>query len=153
MGSAVQQVRAYVAAMLRTTRLMLGPIAAYLREAAGKPNADERWILERLLATLHAHDEELAEHLMRLGGQSEPQPQTAEPSVQPARDLRQTHGALLLVHNEALMLETNARALEFSSTAALARRHREELSTILARMRELLPASVKGEIEKEPTAY
>jgi hypothetical protein len=65
-----------------------------------------------------------------------------------ARSLRNYYTALSLVHAASFMLETNARAHGYSSTAAMARRHREELSTILAGIRDLLPAAIKEEIDQ-----
>lgn len=154
MGNSIQQVRAYVAEMLRASRSMLAPLAAHLRSSGADPGSQPRWVLERLLRTLNAHVDEMSEHLRRLGG---PEAASEVPEVHHRREpasttkvLRDAYGDLSLAHAGTLMLETNARALGFSSTAALARRHREELTTMLARVREVLPTAVKGEIEKEP---
>jgi hypothetical protein len=46
----------------------------------------------------------------------------------------------------SLQLETTARARGYSSTAAMATRHREEIATILSGIRELLPPAIKEEI-------
>jgi hypothetical protein len=107
-----------------------------------------------------AHAEELATHLTRLGaapgegGDSGSLAldlvDTAVRKIAPegaANALRDYYTALSLLHAAALMLETNARALGFSSTAALSTRHREEISTVMARIREALPEAIKGEID------
>jgi hypothetical protein len=77
---------------------------------------------------------------------------TAAPALnaQPlARSLRNYYTALSLVHAAALMLETDARAHNYSSTAAMATRHREEIATMLLSLRDLLPAAIKEEIADE----
>ncbi len=154
MGNSIQQVRAYVAQALQTTRTMLVPLVAHLRVSGADHGSQARWVLERLLRTLNAHVDEMTEHLRRLGESESaslrPQPNSRREPASTITVLREAYAELSLAHAESLMLETNARALGFSSTAALAGRHREELSTMLARVREVLPSAVKGEIEKEP---
>lgn len=160
MGNAIQEVRAYVADMLRATRGMLGPVQAQLESPELESMPEARWLLERLLRMLSAHAEELAEHLQRLGAGSAAEKEastlatdlmdTAMHRIAPervAKALRDYYTALSLAHAGGLMLETNARALGFSSTAALATRHREELLSMLERIRELLPSAVKGEVQ------
>jgi len=150
MGNAVHQVRAYVAEALASARLLLPAIAEFARR---RPDAvaETQWAVERVQRTLAAHQEELAEHLTRLGGQALLAGVAGEPpgslSIASVRDL---YSELIQTHERMLMLETNSRALGFSSTAALSRRHREEVDTLLMRLRDALPVTVKGEIEKEP---
>jgi len=152
MGNGIQQVRSHVAEMLAAAKAMLALAAAQMHSPHIERDPHARWAMESLMRTLEAHVRELAGHLERLGGTpSAVQPQGA--SIPPASALavlRDCYVQLHLAHDAGLMLETNARALGYSSTAALARRHREELATAAARVRELLPESVKGEIEAEP---
>lgn len=152
MGNGIQQVRAYLAERIRCVRAMLVPAAAQLRSLDLDRASQHRFVLERLARTLTMHLNEMSEHLVRLGGAAPPEdeaPPLAQSAVSSAKLLREVHAELCLAHDGALMLETNARALGYASTAALARRHREELTTLMARVRELLPASVKGEIQEE----
>lgn len=160
MGNAILQVRAYVTGMLDATRGMLGPVRAQLQSEQVDSVPEARWLLERLLRMLVLHADELSEHLRRLGAGSPAETRAdslvtdlmndAMQRIEPepvGKALRNYYTALSLSHAGALMLETDARALGFSSTAALAARHREETLTMLARIRELLPAAVTGEVD------
>lgn len=160
MGNAIEEIRAYVAGMLNATRGMLGPVQAQLKSPELERMPEARWLLERMLRMLTAHAEELAGHLQRLGASASAGKQaetlatdlmnTAMHRMEPepvAKALRDYYTALSLAHAGGLMLETNARALGFSSTAALATRHREELLSMLDRIRELLPSAIKGEVQ------
>lgn len=159
MGDAIAAIRRYVGDMLSVTRALLAPLEAQLEVDAVRESPDARWLLDRLHRTIHAHVDELREHLRRLGGVenggagsnlatqllgSAASELTAGADL--AKTLRDDYTALALAHAGALMLETNARALGFASTAALAARHRDELGAMLRWIRELLPAAVKGEI-------
>jgi len=150
MGNAVHQVRAYVVEALASARLLLPVIAEFARgRADGAP--ETQWAIERVQRTLSGHQEELTEHLTRLGGHALLAGLNgASPDGQSIASVRDLYSRLIAAHERMLMLETNSRALGFSSTAALARRHREEVDTLLMRLRDALPATVKGEIEKEP---
>lgn len=160
MGNAIQEIRAHVGEMLRAMRAMLGPVQAQVESSELDKMPEARWLLERLLRMLTAHAEELAEHLQRLGAGGAADKQAgslatdlmndAMHRIEPepvAKALRDYYTALSLAHAGGLMLETNARALGFSSTAALATRHREELLSMLERIRELLPSAIRGEVE------
>ncbi len=161
MGHDILEIRARVCDMIAADRAMLAPVTAQLRSREVEAFPDARWLLERLARTLSAHIDELTEHLGRLGGagtsaKSSPEMlaselmNTAAPSLNAetiARSLRNYYTALSLAHAGSLMLETEARAHGYSSTAAMATRHREEIATILAAIRELLPAAIKEEIE------
>lgn len=160
MGNDILEIRAHVSDMIAAGRAMLAPVTAQLRSRELEKYPEARWLLERLAHTLSAHIDELSEHLGRLGGATATQKDPAEtlatdlmqtaarslnaPSL--ARSLRNYYTALSLAHAGALMLETNARAHGYSSTAAMATRHREEIATILAGIREMLPAAIKEEI-------
>lgn len=160
MGNDVLEIRAHVSDMIAAGRAMLAPITAQLRSPEVEKFPEARWLLERLARTLNAHIDELTEHLARLGGATAPQKYSAETLASDlmrtaarslnaqslARSLRNYYTALSLAHAGALMLETNARAHGYSSTAAMSTRHREELATILAGIRDLLPAAIKEEI-------
>lgn len=162
MGNDILEIRAYVSDMIAAARAMLAPVTAQLRSPEVDKFPEARWLLERLARTLNAHVDELSEHLGRLGGATAPQKQSPETLASDlmrtaarslnarslARSLRNYYTALSLAHAGVLMLETNARAHGYSSTAAMATRHREELATILAGVRELLPAAIKEEIER-----
>lgn len=154
MGNAIHEVRAYVAEMIGATKRVLAPLAAQnTSELQSYPQA--RWVLESLAKMLEAHLAELTEHLHRLGGGSlvPGDPREAVRHASLAKALRDDYSALSLAHAGSLMLETNARALGYSSTAALARRHREEIAAMLERLRELVaPENVKGEVEGLNTA-
>ncbi len=144
MGNAIHQMRAYVADMRNATQRTLALVAAQLRSAEIQALPETRGLLERLVRTLGTHVDDLTEHLRRLGGESAlVELRSDERAPEPvAKALRDYYAALSLAHAGALMLESNARALGFSSTAALAGRHREETATLLARIREALPAAV-----------
>lgn len=159
MGNDIVEIRAHVAEMIAADRAMLAPLAAQLQSSeADRPDA--RWVLERIASTLRAHIDELGQHLRRLGGTPAAQSASSETlagelmataarsmnATSLARSLRNDYTALSLAHAAALMLETDARAHGYSSTAALATRHREELATVLAEIRELLPGAIKEEI-------
>lgn len=163
MGNAIRAVRIYVADMLAATRSMIAPIAAQsaFRDAQ---SPDVQRLFARILETLNAHAEELSEHLRRLGGDAA-LPEKADGNLATgllgtashalagkrsfAKALRDDYATISLAHAGALMLETNARALGFSSTAALATRHREELANILRGIHELLPTAIKDEVTIE----
>ena len=150
MGNGILQVRAYVEEMLRITRAMLAPLTAQLHISESDPFSEGRWILERMLRTLNMHAEELAEHLRRLGSQAPPD--NGKPAFYAqnrSESLRDHYLRLRLAQAGALMLESNARALGYSSTAALATRHREEIASLLETFRELVPGSVRGELPVE----
>jgi DNA-binding ferritin-like protein len=163
MGNDIVEIRAHVSDMIAADRALLDPVAAQLRAQQVERIPQARWLLERLAAMLNAHIDELTEHLRRLGGESAAQNRspemlaselvnTAAPALneQPlARSLRNYYTALSLVHAAALMLETDARAHNYSSTAAMATRHREEIATMLLSLRDLLPAAIKEEIADE----
>jgi hypothetical protein len=160
MGNDIVEIRAHVSDLIAAGRAMLAPATALLRSPDLKKFPQARWLLERLAHTLAAHIEELSDHLRRLGGAAAPQNDSSETlatdlmqtaarslnSQSLARCLRNYYTALSLAHTGALMLETNARAHGYSSTAAMARRHREEIATILGGIRELLPEAIKEEI-------
>lgn len=158
MGNDILEIRSQVAGMLAADRAMLAPLAQQVKK--NERNPDVRWLLDAVEKTLRAHADELAGHLERLGGGPGAQPdaeQTLGPTLMAsaapalsargaARLLRNSYTALSVAHAEALMLETNARAHGYSSTAAMARRHREELLTLLGQIRDSLPAAIKEEI-------
>ncbi len=160
MGNDILEIRAHVRGMIDADRAMLAPVAGQLRAGLVEAFPDARWLLERLVCTLNAHIDEMEEHLRRLGGTAEPQKFSPESlagelmtaaakslNVQTlARSLRSYYTALSLAHAAALMLETDARAHGYSSTAAMARRHREEIATLLNQIRDLLPSAVRDEI-------
>jgi hypothetical protein len=145
MGNAIHEVRRYVLDMLRNTRRALPVVASQLRAPQVQTSAEASYVVERLLRLLNAHADDLAEHLQRLGGGALvgeiPEPvaggTVAAESIQ--KVLRDDYAMLGLAQAAALMLETNARTLGFSSTAALGARHREEISSMLAQIREFLP--------------
>lgn len=151
MGNAIHRVRSYVIDMLRATRALLGPLAMQIRAPEIEHTAQVRLVLENVLRTLNMHVDELNEHLARLGEDSPNETLDLDVhspvNAATGKGLRDCYASLSLAHAAALMLESNARALGFSATAALARRHREDLGGMLMRLRELLPASVKGEVD------
>lgn len=160
MGNDILEIRAHVCGMIEANRAMLAPVTAQMRSGQVEQFPEARWLLERLARMLNAHIDDLEEHLRRLGGAGTPDkysPEslaselmgTASKSLNAqtlARSLRNYYTALSLAHAAALMLETDARAHGYSSTAAMATRHREEIATLLAGIRELLPAATKDEI-------
>lgn len=160
MGNDIPEIRAHVCDMISADRAMLAPVAAQLRTSEVDRFPDARWLLERISQTLSAHVDELNEHLGRLGGSAGLTQSSAEmlaselmsaaaPSLNArtlARSLRNYYTALSLTHAGCLMLETDSRAHGYSSTAALATRHREEIATLLAAIRDLLPSAIKEEI-------
>lgn len=165
MGSDILEIRAHVSDLIAAGRAMLGPVTAQLRSPELGNYPEARWLLERLARALTAHVEELSEHLRRLGGSGTQRysgetlasdlMRAAAPSLNSqslARSLRNHYTALSLQHAGALMLETNARAHGYSSTAAMATRHREEIATILSGVRDLLPSAIKEEIAQERIA-
>jgi hypothetical protein len=139
MGNDILEIRAHVCEMLQANRVMLAAIAGQLRAGQVDASRDARWLLERVARTLNSHIDELEEHLRRLGGSE-------------ARSLRSYYTALTLSHTAALTLETDARSHGYSSTAAMARRHREEIAALLGSIRELLPLAVKEEIGRAEVA-
>lgn len=166
MGNDILEIRAHVCDLIAAAHAMRGPVTAQLRSSALDEHPKARWLLERLARMLNAHVEELSEHLRRLGGMGNGHrysPQTlaadlmtaAAPALNAqsvAHSLRNYYTALSLIHAGALMLETNARAHWYSSTAAMATRHREEIASVLAGIRELLPAAIKEEVAHERAA-
>lgn len=166
MGNDIFEIRANVCDLIAAAQAMLAPLAAQLRAGTLDEYAQARWLLERLARMLDAHVEELSEHLHRLGGSTAPNRGTeqtlaadlmnaAAPALNAgsvAHLLRNYYTALSLIHAGALMLETNARAHWYSSTAAMATRHREEIATLLGSIRELLPAAIKEEVTQRRVA-
>lgn len=160
MGNEIREIRAHVSEMIAAGRAIVAPVTAQLRSTPPDRFPQARRLLERVAQTLSAHADELSEHLRRLGGGTVRQnhvPETLASELvsaaarsldtqSPARSLGNYYTALSLAHAGALMLETGARARGYSSTAAMATRHREEIATLLAGIRELLPAAVKEEI-------
>ena len=143
MGNAILEIRAHVLAMLSATRRLLGPLSSQLSAPAIQSDAQAHWLVERVYRLTIAHAQELEEHLQRLGGGALPVPgENGAPHKEVAsvqKVLADDFAQLSLANAAALMLETNARALGFSSTAALAAQHRDELATLLEQIRELLP--------------
>lgn len=159
MGDAIAAIRRYVGDMLSVTGALLAPLQAQLAVEEIRNAPDAQWLLDRLHRMLASHADELREHLRRLGGSENggggsnlatqllgSAASELAAGTDLAKTLRDDYTALALAHAGALMLETNARALGFASTAALAARHRDELTAMLRWIRELLPAAVKGEI-------
>ncbi len=159
MGTDILEIRAHVSDVIAADRAMLTPVLVQLRSADLHQFPDALRLLERLAHMLDLHIHELSEHLKRLGGTASAAqtPETlalelmnaAAPSLNAqslARSLRNYYTALSLADAGALMLETNARARNYSSTAAMATRHREEIAMVLAEIRDLLPAAIKEEI-------
>lgn len=141
MGNGIVEIRAQVCAMIEADEEMLSRL-----DAAG---AEGQWLLECIRRTLDAHVEELSVHVRRLGGAPpaiEVSPKARASSL--ARLLRDFYTMISLAHARALVLETDARAHGYSSSAAMATRHREELVTLLAAIRDELPGAVKEEIEQ-----
>lgn len=166
MGNDIFEIRANVCDLIAAAQAMLGPVGAHLRSGALDAYPQARWLLERLARTLDAHIEELTEHVHRLGGTASlnryPEQtlatdlmNAAAPALNARRIahlLRNYYTALSLIHAGALMLETNARAHWYSSTAAMATRHREEIATLLGGIREMLPAAIKEEVTQRQVA-
>jgi hypothetical protein len=142
MGNEIQEIRAHVAEMIAADKAMLADVAVRLHSPELQHAPEARWLLERLERTLNAHIDELAEHLRRLGGTS---PNGARQETL-ARSLEEYFTALSSAHAGALILETNARTRGYSSTAALATRHREEMASVLAGICEALPKAITGEL-------
>lgn len=144
MGNAIHQIRAYLAEMLQVTAASLAPLAVQVRSPQVRERPRAAYVVERVLRMQTAHADELAEHLQRLGAAAAihgSAPEFTEERVEIAAEaaLRADYATLSLAQAAALMLETNARTLGFSSTAALAARHREEIVRLLVEIRELLP--------------
>lgn len=166
MGNDIIEIRAHVSDLIAAGRAMLAPVTAQLRSAEMGKFPQARWLLERIAHTLNGHVDELGEHLRRLGGTIEPRghsPETLATDLMKtaarslnarslAHSLRNYYTALSLSHAGAFMLETNARAHGYSSTAAIARRHREEIANLLGGVRDLLPAAIKDEIAQTELA-
>ncbi len=161
MGNDILEIRAHVADMVAANQAVLDAVAVEVRSPAAADFPEARWVLERIDRTLRAHIQELREHLRRLGGATTQTPESdalASELVKaaaarlrprsPARALRNCYTALSLTDAAALMLETTARAHAYSSTAAMATRHREEVGTILTGIRDLLPAAIKDETDR-----
>lgn len=150
MENGLVEIRAHVCEILAADRVMLAPVAAQLRADRGNIG-EARQLLERLARMLNSHIDELEEHLRRVGGADSSRvcPAHTFPRIDVhtlARSLRGYYTALSAVHAAELMLETDARALGYSLTAAMATRQREEIAGTLAGIRKLLPAAVKEEI-------
>lgn len=137
MGNAVHQIRAHVLDMLAATTRLLASLSA----PAPNAPADESYMRARARKALALHEEDLRDHLAVLGagGLSKAAAQTFERQKTAACTIGDLFSRMSLLQAAALMLETNARALGFSSTAALASRHREEIETLLVQVRQLLP--------------
>jgi hypothetical protein len=160
MGSDILQIRAQVCDMISADGAILARILAELQSCDVKEFPEARWLLDRVAHMLSTHIDELTEHLRRLGGAGGTKHASSETLASElmaaaarllnagtlARSLRNYYTVLSVGHACALMLETNARARSYSSTAAMATRHREEIATMLAAMRELLPVAIKEEI-------
>jgi hypothetical protein len=138
MAHDTREIRAHIYGMLQANRAMLAPLAAQLRAGQLEAFPDARRVLERLAHTLNAHIDELEEHLRRLGGEAHMH----------TFSLRKYYTALASAHTAALLLETDARVQGFSSTAAMATRHGEEIAALLTRIRRLLPVAIKEEIDQ-----
>lgn len=132
-GNAVHRIRAHALDMLAATTRLL----AALGMSPERIDAGEAYLRARMHKTLETHADDLRNHLTVLGAHATPQ--TAAHAGQPVSAASDLFSRIGLLHAAQLMLETDARALGFSSTAALAARHREELETLLAQLRELLP--------------
>lgn len=125
--------------MLASVERLCAFVEAHAGDGQPAP-AGFQFVLGRARALLSTHAADLREHISRLGGTCAPAPGARLSRVPPsAKTIADLFSQISLVHAAALMLETNARALGFSSTAALAARHREETSVLLAALRELLP--------------
>lgn len=160
MGNAIAQMRAEVSGMLTATRHVLAAVQAQLRSGYAGNGPEIPWLLEAMRRLFSAHADELAEHLKRLGASPADRADSGSLAVDlvdaavrkiapegAAKALRDYYTALSLLDAGALIVETDARAQGFSSTAALATRHREEISTLMVRIREALPEAIKGEID------
>jgi hypothetical protein len=160
MGNDLLEIRAHVRGMIDADRAMLATVARQLRSTEVQGFLEARRLLERIARTLNAHIDELEEHLRRLGGDADRAryaPETLAEELMSAvtdssnvrtlsRTLRDYYTALSLAHAAALLLETDARARSYSSTAAMATRHREEIAAMLSGIRDLLPVAIKEEI-------
>jgi hypothetical protein len=136
MGNDIVEIRAQVTDLIRANRAILAAVTGQLRSGNLDKMSDARWLLERLAKMLDTHIDELSEHLGRLGAGS----------VAPTYSRDALAGDLMKAAAQSLQLETTARARGYSSTAAMATRHREEIATILSGIREVLPPAIKEEI-------
>ncbi len=145
MGNAVQHIRANVLDVLRSTHRLIGQLSSQQGVARAIGGAELNWLFDRAYATACTHAQDLAEHLQRLGGGAAPSEPSQERSVSEVfserKILDDLYAWFSLAQAAALMLETNARALNFSSTAALASRHREEIAATLAHIKEYTSAA------------
>lgn len=139
MGNSIYSVRSYVAEVLGATRALLAALNAELEGEGVQGDAAARWALESASRTLTMHAAELAEHLARLGGRPEDAAVRLKPlaASSSAKALRDVYAAIGLNRAGSMMLETTARTLGFSATAALASRHRDELDRVLDRLGEV----------------
>jgi hypothetical protein len=138
MGNGIVEIRARVCAMIEAARETLGKAGTQLRSGTALERSDARWLLERIAHTLTAHIDELSEHLRRLGG-SVAESNHSQPATACANVLVEVYTDLSMAHAQALLLERDARAQGYSSSAAMATRHREEIATLLQAIREQLP--------------
>jgi|GEM_PF-3745767 len=159
MGNDIVEIRAHLAALIAADKALLEPVRAQIHSAESERFPEAQWALRRVEELLATQVDELCEHVRRLGG--DPHAAGSGESLATdllhsaarslnaqtvARSLRNYYTALSLAHSDVLLLETTARARGYSSTAALARRHREEINTLLLAIRDLLPSAVKEEI-------
>ena len=126
--------------MYRITRRLLAQIEQQRGTPAPDAPPQALWLLDRSALMLQAHCDDIAEHLQRLGGgcingDGDYAPAGAA-NAGTKKMMDDLYARLSFAHAACLMLETNARALNFSSTAALASRHRDELAAMLARIKE-----------------
>lgn len=168
LGNAIRAIRIHVADLLAATRSIIAPIAAQCARFDVHVQAEHLRLFGEILETLRMHERELAEHLRRLGGEAAADERPTENLATGllgvagdalarkrsfGRAIRDDYAAISLAHAGALMLETNARVLGFSSTAALATRHREELASMLREIAEVLPGAIKEEVAMSAQAF
>jgi hypothetical protein len=140
MGNAIVQMRSDVAEFLEATTSLLAPLCAELRASVTSAQAPLAWLLQRIELMLDRHTADLLEHLTRLGGSATLRADehvTAAAPVPAAALLRKVYAKLGMLQVAALMLDTNARARGFPSTAALANRHRDEIISLVERISTL----------------
>lgn len=144
MGNDILEIRCYVADLLTATRRIVPDLTA----PHPGLNAEAAWVQNGIVASVRQHVADLEEHLHRLGGNPDDARTLRALSARRAMTLRDDYSAISMALAGALMLETNARALGYSSTAALASRHREELAMMLSRLENVMP----GETQERASA-
>ena len=127
--------------MYRITRRLLAQIEQQRTAPAPDASPQALWLLGRSALMLRAHSDDIDGHLQRLGGitlsgDRESYASAGAANAGSKKMMDDLYARLSFAHAACLMLETNARALNFSSTAALASRHRDELAAMLARIKE-----------------